>query len=109
RYLEHGELNLVRESLTERGRLLKLAPDLVRPLELVIPIRNTWNGLLASAAGFFHLPWPKSTGGDRGYMAIKSGLTMYDFFAGDRSLPGHCRVSEVQREALGLGDQFSAA
>src|SRR5690606_27989971 len=51
----------------------------------------------------------KASGGNRGYLAIKSGLTMYDFFAGDRSLPGHCRVSEVQREALGLGGQFSAA
>jgi len=109
RYLEHGELNLVRESLSERGRLLKLAPDLVRPLELVIPIRNMWKGLVGSAAGFFRLPWPKSSGGNRGYMAIKSGLTMYDFLAGDRSLPGHCRVSDVQREALGLGEHFFAA
>ncbi|HEY1616279.1 MAG TPA: FAD-dependent oxidoreductase, partial [Streptosporangiaceae bacterium] len=32
RYLEHGELGLVRESLRERGILYRLAPHLVRPV-----------------------------------------------------------------------------
>src|SRR5213080_4911733 len=32
RYLEHGEINLVRESLRERERLLHIARHLVRPL-----------------------------------------------------------------------------
>src|SRR5436190_21342531 len=31
RYLEHGELGLVRESLRERERLLRIAPHLVQP------------------------------------------------------------------------------
>ena len=38
RYLEHGEVGLVRESLRERERLLWAAPHLVRPLPLVIPL-----------------------------------------------------------------------
>ena len=38
RYLEHGELGLVRESLRERERLLRIAPHLVRPLPLLIPL-----------------------------------------------------------------------
>src|SRR5881394_1372898 len=33
RYLEHGELSLVRESLKERERLLRERPHLVRPLD----------------------------------------------------------------------------
>src|SRR2546423_9365249 len=37
RYLEHGELRLVRESLRERERLLHIARHLVRPLPLLIP------------------------------------------------------------------------
>ncbi|MFM8377697.1 MAG: FAD-dependent oxidoreductase, partial [Planctomycetia bacterium] len=32
RYLEYGEVGLVRESLHERDRLVRLAPHLVRPL-----------------------------------------------------------------------------
>ncbi|MFM8803919.1 MAG: FAD-dependent oxidoreductase, partial [Planctomycetia bacterium] len=32
RYLEYGEIGLVRESLVERNRLVRLAPHLVRPL-----------------------------------------------------------------------------
>jgi glycerol-3-phosphate dehydrogenase len=38
RYLEYGEFDLVREALEERGRLLRLAPHLVKPLELFIPV-----------------------------------------------------------------------
>lgn len=38
RYLEHLEFGLVFESLQERGTLLALAPNLVRPLEFVFPV-----------------------------------------------------------------------
>src|SRR3954454_20681744 len=38
RYLEHGELGLVRESLRERDSLLNIAPHLVRPLEILVPV-----------------------------------------------------------------------
>jgi glycerol-3-phosphate dehydrogenase len=37
RYLEQGNLGLVRDALHERARLLANAPNLVRPLEIVIP------------------------------------------------------------------------
>src|SRR3954462_2320655 len=37
RYLEHGEVGLVRESLHERERLLQMAPHLVTPLPTVLP------------------------------------------------------------------------
>ena len=35
RYLEHGEIGLVRESLRERERLFRVAAHLVRPLALL--------------------------------------------------------------------------
>src|SRR3982751_1474375 len=38
RYLEHFEFGLVRESLREREILLRIAPHLVRPLAITIPI-----------------------------------------------------------------------
>ena len=38
RYLEHGEFNLVRESLRERERLLEDRPHLVRPLDFVLAL-----------------------------------------------------------------------
>ena len=37
RYLEQGELRLVRESLAERERLLAIAPHIIRPLRFVLP------------------------------------------------------------------------
>src|SRR5438270_52724 len=37
RYLEQGDFRLVHEALVERGRLLRNAPHLVRPLRFVLP------------------------------------------------------------------------
>src|SRR5437763_3541452 len=37
RYLEQGDFRLVYEALHERGRLLRNAPHLVRPLPFVLP------------------------------------------------------------------------
>src|SRR5690606_35056703 len=52
RYLEHGEFDLVRESLAERRRLLKLAPQFVRPLRLVIPVSSRASGFAGAIASF---------------------------------------------------------
>lgn len=40
RYLEQGEIRLVREALAERTTLLRIAPHLVKRRDLVIPIRS---------------------------------------------------------------------
>lgn len=53
RYLAQGNIALVREALEERGRMLRNAPNLVRPMPFVIPVRNWfqkmfyWVGLKA--------------------------------------------------------------
>src|SRR5262245_13093282 len=52
RYLEYGDFALVRESLGERTRLLRLAPEFVHPLRLYIPIQNRFGGLIQSARRF---------------------------------------------------------
>ncbi|MCP5118576.1 MAG: FAD-dependent oxidoreductase, partial [bacterium] len=44
RYLENGELRLVRESLRERARLLANAPHYVKPLAITIPIFRRASG-----------------------------------------------------------------
>ena len=56
RYLEHGELGLVRESLRERERLRAERPHLVRPLKF----------LLALGAG-----------GNHSALAVRAGLWLY--------------------------------
>ena len=38
RYLEHGEISLVRESVRERRRLLQQKPHLVRPINFLLPL-----------------------------------------------------------------------
>src|SRR5437016_9808649 len=38
RYLEHGEIGLVRESLRERRLLLRERPHLVRPMQLLLAL-----------------------------------------------------------------------
>ncbi|MGE0537665.1 MAG: glycerol-3-phosphate dehydrogenase/oxidase [Pirellulales bacterium] len=90
RYLEYGEFSLVRESLAERTRLLKLAPQFVRPLQLFIPVENRFGGVLASAArflgleGWLHRDPPHQP---RGQWLVRAGLWFYDTYARDPSLP----------------------
>jgi len=50
RYLQQGNISLVRESLHERGLLLREAAAFVRPLEFVIPARS-WGQKLYYGAG----------------------------------------------------------
>lgn len=68
RYLEHGEIGLVRESLRERERLLQVAPHLVKPLPLTLPIY---------------------AGQQRGPLLIRLGMIAYDVLSFDKSLPRH--------------------
>src|SRR3954464_13666502 len=61
RYLEHGDLRLVYEALHERGRLLRNAPHLVRPLRFLLPFYR----------GARVPPWK-----------WRAGLMLYDLLAG---------------------------
>ncbi len=71
RYLQTGDVALVREALAERELLLtRLAPRLVRPLPFLVPLRHGW---------------------DRVYLG--AGLTAYDRLARSGLLPGHARLT----------------
>ncbi len=88
RYLEYGDFQLVRESLVERGRLLRLAPHFVRPLQLFIPIENRFSGAWQAMRRFlFHSAGRAGKPRSRGLWIVRMGLWLYDRFANDRSLP----------------------
>jgi glycerol-3-phosphate dehydrogenase len=79
RYLEHGELGLVRESLRERERLLRERPHLVRSLRFVLALRPEANhGLLRSG------------------LAIRTGLWLYARMGG-RSADLRNSTRELER------------
>lgn len=89
RYLKRvSQFPMVRKSLEERQRLMKLAPDLVRPIELIYPVLKN--------------------GGMPKFM-VKIGLSLYDFLARDSNFGKH-RVldrEEIQKLAPELNmDQF---
>ncbi|MBL8421611.1 MAG: FAD-dependent oxidoreductase, partial [Dechloromonas sp.] len=60
RYLEHGHLGLVREALQERSWWIRQAPQLVNPLELLIPIYRN---------------------GERAKWLVGAGIRLYDLLA----------------------------
>lgn len=106
RYLEHGETSLVYESLSERERFLANSPEHVAPLELMIPVKSQFAGLVTSAAGFFNLPFLKSGSPSRGSWAIRSGLTMYDWLAGSQRLGSHRRLPSSEWKPIGFDSSF---
>ena len=88
RYLENGELRLVKESLMERNRLLASAPHYVRPLKTTIPIFTLVSGLLAAPIRLFTHAQGKPK--ERGALLIKVGLMMYDLFGRNQgNMPRH--------------------
>lgn len=102
RYLENGEFRLVRESLRERDRLLRLAPHAVRPLPTTIPIFSRWSGFNNAIKRIFGLAAPPSA---RGSMLIKIGLSFYDILtARRRVLPTHNFTN--RKDALRLRPQL---
>jgi glycerol-3-phosphate dehydrogenase len=87
RYLEFAEFSLVKESLEERARLLRLAPHLVKPLRLYIPVRNQWGGLVQAAGKFLRLPLAQKKTVHRGLRVVQLGLWLYDRYSRDGLLP----------------------
>jgi glycerol-3-phosphate dehydrogenase len=75
RYLEHGFLHLVFEASSERRRLLRLAPHLVRPLEFI---------------------WPVYAGARVPQWKLNAGLTLYDALALFRNVGTHRRLTARQ-------------
>ncbi|MDN4644671.1 glycerol-3-phosphate dehydrogenase/oxidase [Arthrobacter sp. PsM3] len=89
RYLENGEFRLVKESVTERNRLLRLAPHYVKPLKTTIPIFSTFSGVLAAPLRFLTHK-QQGTPRERGAFLIKIGLSLYDSFSRDGgNVPRH--------------------
>ena len=74
RYLEQLDLRLVRESLRERERLFRLAPHLVRPVQLLMPFYRRSR----------RPPW-----------MIRLGMIAYDALSWDKSLPNHRMLSRT--------------
>jgi len=75
RYLEHFEFGLVHESLREREILLRIAPHLVRPLAITIPIYKQ---------------------SKRGQLTIRAGMILYDLLSWGKSLPRHRMLSRAE-------------
>ncbi len=78
RYLEHGWLRLVREALSEREVMLRMAPHLIRPMRFVLPaepgVRPAW--------------------------MLRLGLFVYDHLGGRQSLPP-ARAIDLANDLLG--------
>ncbi|HKG45125.1 MAG TPA: glycerol-3-phosphate dehydrogenase/oxidase, partial [Pyrinomonadaceae bacterium] len=75
RYLEHFEFGLVHESLRERETLLRIAPHLVQPLAISIPIYKQ---------------------SKRGRLTIRAGMILYDLLSWNKSLPRHQMLSRAE-------------
>jgi glycerol-3-phosphate dehydrogenase len=78
RYLEHFDFRLVYESLHERAFLLENVPELVHPIEIILPVYND-------------SPRPPRI--------LGLGLTLYDWLAGRDNIAPHRPVSIAEMVA----------
>lgn len=86
RYLEHFDFGLVRESLRERETLLKIAPHLIRPLPITIPLYKQ---------------------SKRRPATIRAGMIAYDLLSFGKSLPRYRMLSrdETLKQSPGLNQE----
>lgn len=68
RYLEHMQFGLVRESLRDRAWLLEHLPELVRPVEILLPVYED---------------------SPRSRFVVRTGLLLYDLLAGRANIRRH--------------------
>ena len=87
RYLEHGELGLVRESLRERERLLRERSHLVHPMHFLLLLNDT---------------------SQRSALKVRAGLWLYHRMAGKhpRRKAGEMELKQLER-ALDAGHRWS--
>lgn len=87
RYLEHGEIDLVRESLRERERLLRERSHLVHPLHFVLLLNQN---------------------GGRSAMKVRAGLWLYQKMSGSKSTAklGEMELKRIER-SLDAGQRWS--
>ena len=87
RYLEHGELGLVRESLRERERLLRERAHLVNPLHFLLLINDQ---------------------SQRSALKVRAGLWLYQRLSGKKSSSGTSEMELKRLErALDTGRRWS--
>jgi glycerol-3-phosphate dehydrogenase len=77
RYLEHHAFKLVREALTEREVLLRVAPHVVRPMRFVLPAST----------------------GPRSALMLRLGLLLYDWLGARKILPPACTIDLTHHPA----------
>jgi glycerol-3-phosphate dehydrogenase len=92
RYLEHGAFRLVREALTEREVLLRMAPHVIRPMRFILP------------------PLP----GLRAPLKLRLGLFLYDWLGARKLLPAsravdltHHMVGQPLQRQFRYGFEYS--
>jgi len=82
RYLEHGRFSLIRQALSERMIVSRMAPTLARPVRFLVPLRR----------------------GDRvGPWRLRAGLALYDMLSGPSGPSRHLVADARQARALEPG------
>ncbi len=85
RYLAHFDFALVKEALEERGRMIRNAPHLVKPLGFVLPLYKHNKRPMDMP---FVLP-----GGIGTSLIMQAGLLLYDLLSGKLGIQRHRRIS----------------
>src|SRR5262249_42897422 len=78
RYLEHFKFGMVRQALSEREVLMRIAPHLIRPMRFVLPVNEAMRA-----------PW-----------MLQLGLFMYDRLGGRSTLPPTAKL-DLAKDAAG--------
>ena len=93
RYLEHGEIGLVRESLRERATLLRERPHLVHPMHFLLALdeKSRRSALTVRTGLWLYRRFGGSTLAAMENLGEKSRIARTGFFEGPKALNGEER------------------
>ncbi|MGZ9810768.1 glycerol-3-phosphate dehydrogenase [Pseudoroseicyclus sp. H15] len=106
RYLEYGEIALVRHALGERERLWQMMPHIAHPMRFVLPLDASMRFDTTTPVSRL-MPWMR---GRRPAWMIRTGLFLYDHLGGRDKLPATKRIDlRKAPEGTVLKDTFKTA
>ncbi len=109
KYLETGDLKLVRQSISARNKLILKFPQYIQPLKLCLPVSSIFGGTISAIFRLFKISYVAP---NRGRFILEFGLKIYDWLSShNKALPKYKHLNSRAMRSFypGLNHKYKTA
>ena len=109
KYLETGNLKLVKQSVTARNKLIRKFPQYILPLKLCIPVSSIFGGTISAIFRLFKISYITR---NRGRFILEFGLRIYDWLSSKNMVLSkykHLNSKAMRSSYPGLSHKYKTA